>query len=90
MEERVKVLDCKCGGSGIVYEDDCNPRQMYYVKCQCGRRTPNFSHIDGAVRKWNEMNKPNRAVVRNVCGFCGAEVFSGFKKCPKCDAELEW
>ena len=90
MEERVRIIDCKCGGKGMVYTDEENIRKTYYVKCQCGRKSYRYCHIEDAIKDWNNRNKPEKAQVKYVCGFCGAEVFPGFVKCPKCDAEVEW
>lgn len=91
MEERVHIVECKCGGRGLLYVDsDNNMRRPYYIKCACGRRSKSFAHIDTAIADWNELNKPIKAKVRYHCGFCGAEVFLGIDQCGKCGAEIEW
>ena len=90
MEEKIRILDCSCGSKGAIYTDEENVRQTYYIKCQCGRKSYRYCHIEDAIKDWNMKNKPVQASVKNVCGFCGEEVFQGFKKCPKCGAILEW
>lgn len=92
MEERIKIKPCKkCGGRGLIFQDNDNMRRPYYLKCEeCGSKSKYYLHIDTAIMDWNEINKPEVAKVKYHCGNCGAEVILGFDVCTKCGTQIDW
>ena len=90
-EERVLIQKCKrCGGKGLLFLDDEEPRRPFYIKCECGNKSHGYSHIDKAIDDWNEINKPRKAKPTYRCGSCKAEIHLGFETCPKCHTEIDW
>ena len=89
-DKQVILPKCRCGEKAFYYENDENPRTVYYIQCKCGRKTKRYQHLDSALKEWQEMNQPTKSKPKYSCGICGAEIFLGFEICPKCGLPIDW
>lgn len=90
MEEQVVIAQCLCGKKALPFVKDYPESPAYFVRCECGRKTPEYEQLGAAIYEWNRMNVPQKAKVKYHCGYCGAEVYMGFAECPKCRTQIDW
>ena len=91
METKVVISHCLCGKKGTAYKREYqNSSPGFFVRCECGRKTSEYTQLETAINEWNKLNIPKKVKVQYRCGYCGAEVFLGFAECPKCKTQIEW
>jgi len=59
MNKHRELKPCECGGDVNLIEHERGFIICYYVKCDCGWKSPEFKTPEKAITSWNDHSTPS-------------------------------